>query len=342
MRQTTVISGVDRIVNLDGTNHLNCRLQQVLAFTASRTRWADLLMYAALGSTFPIYRHCYARRKDRWSFIPPYLGVEDLRLLGVDLTPVAEAEAGDLDRILDRTLAGDQPLIFFAPRVDFPHWITFMREMGTVEEDFDNLHSFMIAGANGDRSELLLIDNARPDHHFFPLVVPRPVMAAGYAREPERWFLDGATITVAAGPPEPDLPTLAARYRALVAAHRAEIELYDQIGDGLLAERTEYRETYRAPSVNALALLAGSRDFFTRFLRHTGHSRPVRAAYSQNARLTRDALDRAGRHHAGDRTVDTDELRRDLHLLGRREARAARMLADDLAGMRVLLPRLGV
>lgn len=327
VEQMTTISGIEGIVNQDRVNHINCRKGQVLAFVASRTRWSDLLLYGALGSTFDVYRHCYLRRGYRWDFPTPYVVDPDLALLGYFSGQLPKVELDEVRARLPEYLAGDQPVLFMAPRADFAYWVDFMRRTGTIAAEYRELHSFMVCGISQRGDVVLVVDNTTDNHEFRRFPIPMADIERGYEREPQRWFLQCQTLRRIG---EPDLAGFADRYRALVDAHDDGFEIYDLIADGLPGERAEIAETYRTPSVNSLALLAGSRGMFARFLRLTSHGPAVAERYEQIAALATAAQERAGRFHGGSSDVSLDRLRRDLHLLRVREQRALRALRDDL------------
>jgi hypothetical protein len=137
---------------------------------------------------------------------------------------------------------------------------------------------------------------------------------------------------------DPDLPAFEAGYREFLAGFADDFEIYDIIGDNLVSERAAVAGTYRAPGVNSLALLAGARDMFGRFLAHTTHGERVRAAYARNARLTTVLLDRVSAFHAGLPALPADRIRQGLAALRRRELEAARLLLDEAAGLPRILP----
>ncbi|WP_432840296.1 hypothetical protein [Dactylosporangium sp. CA-092794] len=323
----TAIAGVDAIVNRDRVNHLNCRKAQVLAFVAGRSPWWELLLHGALGSTFDVYRHCYRRKGYRWDYPAPYVRDEDLAALGWFCGRQARADLDEVRAALPQYLANDQPVLFMAPRADFPYWVDFMRRHGTIEAEYRELHSFMVCGLSADGETVLIVDNTTDNHEYTSFLIPMADLAAGYAREPERWFTDCQTLLRVG---EPDLAELALRYHAAVSGYADRFEIYELIADSLPVERAAIAETYRTPSVNSLALLAGSRTMFCRFLRRTSHAPEVPARYERLAAAIGAAQERAGRYHAGAAGVSLDELRRRLRALRAQEEQAARALRDDL------------
>lgn len=331
--QMITLPGVDRIRTQDPANHLHCRKTQLLAYAAAHSPWTGLLMYRALGSTAAIYRHCYLRRQDRWAFDTPYVGDDDLRLLGFQVLSAGKVDLARFDAELGDYLAAGQPVLFYAPRHHVPYWVEFMRRVGTVPEEYELLHSFLVCGASG--TEVLMVDNTADDHEYFGVRVARDVLRDGYARDPERWFTGCSTVRQTAGP---DLDAFEAAYRQFLAGYRDGFELYDIVGDHLATERAEVAATYRAPGVNALALLAGSRQMFCRFLAHTAHGERVRTAYARNAHLATVLLDRVSAFHAGLPALPADRIRRGLAQLREREQQAARLLLDEAAALPRILP----
>ncbi|MDT0269443.1 hypothetical protein RM844_24480 [Streptomyces sp. DSM 44915] len=328
------LPGVERIRTLDPNNHLHCRKAQYLSYAGSRTPWSDLLMYGALGSTAAVHRHCYLRGGDRWSYETPYVTDADLRLLGFEVSSVGTVDLPRFVAGLPELLAAGQPAFFYAPRYHFPHWVEFMRRTGTIPEEYRLLHSFLVCGVSGE--DVLLVDNTADDHEYFPLAVGWDVLRDGHAREPERWFTGCATVRQVG---EPDRDGFEAGYRAFLAGFRDGFELYDVVGDGLVVERAAHgAAAYRAPGVNSLALLAGSRSLFCRFLSHTAHGEPVRAAYARIARLAVGLTDRVQAFLAGLSALSADQIRRGLAHLRLLEQRAARLLIDEGAALPQILP----
>lgn len=320
------IPDITRIRTQDPNNHLPCRKSQLLAYVAGRTRWSDLLMYRALGSTAAIYRHCHLRGRDRWAFETPYVTEGDLRLLGFELLSAGTVDLDRFESGLPEFVAAGRPVFFYAPRNHWPYWMEFMRRVGTVPEEYRLLHSFFVCGASG--TEVLLVDNTSDDHEYFPLAVEWDVLREGYAREPERWFVDCSTIVRVSGP---DLDGFESAYRAFLARFRDGFQLYDLIGESLVVERTSDDAVYRAPGVNSLALLAGSRALFSRFLALTRHSAQVRTAYARVADLCAGLSDQVNAFHAGTPTLSADRIRTALTRLRECEQQAARLLTSDAA-----------
>ncbi|MEU8348744.1 hypothetical protein, partial [Streptomyces sp. NPDC048845] len=184
-------------------------------------------------------------------------------------------------------------------------------------------------------TDVLLIDNTDDDHEYFSLTVSWDVLRDGYAREPERWSTGYTTVRQVSGP---DRDGFEAAYRAFLASFRDGFELYDVVGDNLLVERASDASAYRTPSVNSLALLAGSRALFCRFLAHTGHSERVRATYTRVAELAAVLSDRVRAFQSGLDALPADRIRRGLAQLRQREQQAARLLVDEAARIPHLLP----
>jgi hypothetical protein len=328
-----MLPGVDRIRTGDPNNHLHCRKGQLLAYVSSLTSWPGLLMYGALGSTAAIYRHCYLRGEDRWSFDTPYVNDGDLRLLGFEVLRAGTVDLARFEPGLREFIAAGQPVFFYAPRHHFPYWVEFMRKAGTVPAEHTLLHSFFACGASG--ADVLLVDNTADDHQYFPLAVGWDVLRDGYAAEPGRWFTDCATIRQVS---RPDRDGFEAAYRAFLNRYRDSFELYDIIGGNLATERAQAGALYRSPGVNSLALLAGSRALFCRFLAHTTHSGQVRAAYAGIARQAAVVADRVSAYQAGLPALPASQIRRSLANLRLREQQAARDLAAEAAALPRILP----
>ena len=327
------IPDMDRIRTQDPNNHLHCRKGQLLAYIAGRTRWSDLLMYRALGSTAAIYRHCHLRGKDRWAFETPYVTEGDLRLLGFELLSAGTVDLDRFESGLPEFAAAGRPVFFYAPRHHWPYWVEFMRRVGTVPEEYRLLHSFFACGASD--TEVLLVDNTSEDHEYFPLTVGWDVLREGYAQEPERWFVDCSTVLRVCAP---DVDGFESAYRAFLARFRDGFQLYDLIGESLVVEGASGDAVYRTPSVNSIALLAGSRALFHRFLALTRHSAQVRTAYARVADLCAGLSDQVNAFHAGTPTLSADRIRSGLTRLREYEQRAARLLTDEAARLPRILP----
>ncbi len=333
--QMIKLSGLDLIRTRDPNNHLHCRKTQLLAYVGGRTRWSDLLMYAALGSTSAIHRHCYLRGEDRWAFDTPYVNDDDLRLLGFEVLSAGTVDLARFESGVGEFLAAGQPVLFYAPRHHFPYWVEFMRRVGTLPEEYHLLHSFLLCGASD--TDVLLVDNVSDDHEYAPLTVSWDVLREGYAREPARWFTGCATVRQTSGP---DRDGFEAGYRAFLGRFRDGFELYDVVGDNLVVERASVTTAYRAPGVNSMALLAGSRTLFHRFLGHTAHGEQVRSAYARIAQLATVLSDRVTAFQSGLPALPADRIRRGLARLRQLEQQAARHLIAEADGLPQLLPAL--
>ncbi|CAL9279767.1 hypothetical protein SUDANB180_07409 [Streptomyces sp. enrichment culture] len=331
--QMIKLSGLDLIRTRDPNNHLHCRKTQLLAYVGGRTRWSDLLMYGALGSTSAIHRHCYLRGEDRWAFDTPYVTDDDLRLLGFEVLSAGAVDLARFESGVTAFLAAGQPVFFYAPRHHFPYWVEFMRRVGTLPEEYHLPHSFLLCGVSG--TDVLLVDNVSDDHEYAPLTVSWDVLRAGHAREPERWFTGCATVRKTSGP---DHEGFEAAYRAFLGRFRDGFELYDVVGDNLVVERASVTAAYRAPGVNSMALLAGSRTLFHRFLAHTTHGEQVRSAYARIARLATVLSDRVTAFQSGLPALPADRIRRGLEGLRQLEQRAARRLVAEADALPQLLP----
>jgi hypothetical protein len=332
--RTITLPGVESIRTRDPNNHLHCRKTQLLAYAGAHTPWSDLLMYGALGSSAAVHRHCHLRGEDRWAFDTPYINDDDLRLLGFEVFSAGKVTLAQFESGLPVFLAAGQPVFFYAPRHHFPYWVDFMDRVGTVPEEYGLLHSFLVCGTGDDG--ILLVDNNSPGHEHFPVTVGWDLLREGYALEPDRWFTGCVTLRKVS---EPDRDGFEAAYRAFLDGYRDGFDLYDVIGDNLVVERATVSATYRAPGVNALALMAGSRALFCRFLAHTTHGEQVHAAYARVARLAAVLSDRVTAFQQGLPALPADRIRRGLAQLRLREQRAARLLVDEAAGLPRLLPR---
>jgi hypothetical protein len=119
----------------------------------------------------------------------------------------------------------------------------------------------------------------------------------GRAADPDRWFVDNVVVSRVG---DPDPAPFARMHAAFVADHEDEFELYEVIAEQLVSEREMYPEAYRVPGINALALVAGSRRMFTRYLQLTNDDTGLLRSWEAVSRSALHALAAVSAFHAGD------------------------------------------
>lgn len=323
-----VISDLDLLVNRDHHNQMHCRTMQLYTMVGRCAPAAELLMYRALEPTRDIHHHSYVKAADRWSYVSGYVNDgQDLALLGfaVDTTPKLSLD--DAVGFLRTVIDGDQPVSFYAPRGHFDFWVERMRRDGTPPEMYLDLHSFMCCGITEDAEALLIVDNTSANV-LHPYVVPFDTVTRGYASDPSRWFL--VCQSVRRLDDTPDIAAIEARYVDWIGGYRDTFGLYEVIADSFVGERDSYPDPFRRPSLTSLALLAGSRDFFSRFLTRTAHVTEVVSAFAANADMLITLLNLTSRVQDGTGPVGADELRGMLIAMQARERSALRELQADL------------
>lgn len=321
------ISRLDLLVNRDWLNQMHCRTMQLLTMAGRCTPAVDLLMYRALEPTRDIYLHCHVKEEDRWSYASHYVNDEDLELLGftVDYTP--KVDLADAAAFLRAAIEDDRPVSFYAPRGHFDFWLDRMRRDGTRPDEYFFLHSFMCCGIAVDGGEVLIIDTTSTGS-LRPFVVDFDVFTTAYPTDPDRWFLHCQSLRQVRA--TPDVAAFETRYVEWLEGYRDRFEVYDVIADSFARERDRFPEWYRRPSLNSLVLLAGSRDFFGRFLTHTAHDPRIAAAFTANADMLVTLLDATTRFQNGTSSLGADELRGMLTAMKSRELEALRALQADL------------
>ncbi|HEV8559568.1 MAG TPA: hypothetical protein VGR06_24780 [Actinophytocola sp.] len=321
------ISNLDLLVNRDWLNQMHCRTMQLLAMAGRCTPAVDLLMYRALEPTHDIHHHCHARQEDRWSYPCHYVNEEDLGLLGLAVDSTPKVDLADAAAFLRAAIDADRPVSFYAPRGHFDFWVDRMRRDGTRPDEYFLLHSFMCCGITADAREVLIVDTTSAGN-LHPFVVAFDVFTSAYPADPDRWFLICQSLRQFRA--TPDVGAIETRYIDWLDGFRDGFEVYDVIADSFAGERDRFPEWYRRPSLNSLVLLAGSRDFFRRFLAHTTHDAGIVSAFAANADLLVTLLDETTRLQNGMSATSADELRGMLAAMKSRERQALRALQTDL------------
>ena len=319
---------LESLVSQDDINQLNCRTTQILTFVASRTCWADLLMYCSLESTLDIFRHCYIHHEYRWSYRTRYVNEKDLALLGFDLIDIPQWAVDDFRRDLPGIVSAGHAVLVHLPRGYFGYWRDFLTRFSVPVAEHMDLHSFLVCGIDPVTGDLTVVDNANQAHAFQRYTLSAAELDAALSADPGRCLVGNVVVKNRGG--EPDITGLLRRYTDLMAAFDDSFEIYDRMAESLSTERHTFAETYQSPAVNSLAILAGSRSFFSRFLALTSHSAPVKQVFAANAVTITRVLNRASQYHAGVGGVPMDALRRQLSQLRRREQQALRVLKTDL------------
>ncbi len=328
MSGMTTIATVDAVRNQDPIDQLNCRKLQILSYVASCTPLSDLLMYCALEPTFDVFRHCYLRARYRWSYPARYVNDEDLALLGFEVIHIPQWDLADFRRDLPGIVAGGHPVFMHAPRGHFGYWAEFMARVNVPPAEHFELHSFMVCGTDTASGDLLVLDNPNSTHRFQRYTLSAGELSKAFADDPDRCLV--SNVILVRRRPEPDIDRIIERYTRFVADIDDRFELYDRLAESLPAERDAYPETYQLPAINALAVLAGSREFFRRFLAHTSHSPDVTRAFTANAQAITRTLNRASQYHLGVGSVGIDAIQRQLRLLRSAEQRSVALLKRDV------------
>jgi hypothetical protein len=329
------ITGLEKIAGQDPMNHLNCRKSQVLAYVSSKTADVNLAFSMALESTQSIWEHCYVERKYRWSYPTRYVEDDDLEALGFDLVKTPKIDFDVFPDVVENLVRRDVPGFFYAPRGYFPYWTEFMRNQGTLPDEYFEYHSFLVCGIDMPERQVLFLDIANERLTYQRYTVPLALIQAGVVAEPERWFVDCLELRLERA--RPDSARIESKYNGFLAQHRDDLALYGIMADSLEEERGLFKETYRAPFINGIALLAGSRYMFARFLASTTHSAFVKRSYNEIANLLITALSAATRYQTGDARVPASEIQRRLERIHAREKVAYGLLREEVAQTRIQL-----
>ncbi|GAA4958517.1 hypothetical protein [Actinoplanes utahensis] len=336
---STYLPDLESLVSQDDLNQLNCRTTQILTFAASRTRWADLLMYCSLECTLDVFRHCYLRNEYRWSYRTRYVNENDLALLGFDLIHIPQWDVDDFRRDLPGIVSAGHAVLVHLPRGHFAYWRDFLTRFSVPVAEHMDLHSFLVCGID-PAGDLTVVDNANQAHAFQRYILSAAELDTALSADAGRCLV--GNLVVKDRRDEPDIAGLLRRYTDLMTAFDDSFEIYDRMAESLSMERITAAETYQSPAVNSLAILAGSRSFFSRFLALTSHSVAVKQIFAANAEAITRVLNRASQYHAGVGGVSMDALRRQLSQLRRRERQALHLLKTDLGRSPIgVVPREG-
>src|SRR5262245_41188151 len=158
-RPLKVISSMGSILKSDPTDHLHSRRSQLLAYAYSVTPNAALLLHRTLEPTRRVFEHCYADRKYRWAFPYGYPDDDDLRNIGLEARTIDKLELADVMPCVIEHTERHEPVLFYAPRLSFPHWLTFMRSQSMLPDEYLLSQSFMVCGHSVDTEMLVLMDD---------------------------------------------------------------------------------------------------------------------------------------------------------------------------------------
>jgi hypothetical protein len=322
------LRATDRLVNADPTMYLECRQRQLLSYLRAVTPAADLLGYGALGRTADYHRHCAIRQQPRWTMRQDLCGVEDLAAIGYEVQVLGHAGLDLLPRLPDLVAAG-QPVTFYAPAADVGYWADLMRSRGRTDGGGRGAHGVMVCGVSADGEWLVTPDTTDEGPEFRPEYLATAAATAAATADPEHWFVECLSLR-GTGAPQPDV--FAQRYRQTIAGLRDGFEVYEILPRLLLADRARRRDLdQQVASADLLRMLAGSRNLFYRFVRHTSHSPEVVTAYRRLAALLSQLLGRAMGYLAGHGPDEAGRWHRDLRTLRTAEVASLRRLKAELA-----------
>jgi hypothetical protein len=322
------LGATDRLVNADPTMYLECRQRQALSYLRAVTPAADLLGYGALGRTADYHRHCAVQQRPRWTMRQDLCGVEDLAALGYEVQWLGHAGLDLLSRLPDLVVAG-QPVTFYAPAADVGYWADLMRRRGRPDGGGRGAHGVMVCGVSADGEWLVTPDTTDEGPEFRPEYLATAAVTTAATADPDHWFVDCLSLR-RTGAPKPHV--FAQRYRRAITGLRDGFEVYEALPRLLLTDRARRPDLdQQVASADLLRMLAGSRNLFYRFLRHTSHSEEVVTGYRRLAELLSQLLGRAMGYLAGQGPDDLDPWRRDLRTLRTAEVAGLRRLKDQLA-----------
>lgn len=328
------LSAIGRLVNADPTMYLECRQRQALSYLNAATPAADLLTYGALGRTADYHRHCAIQQQPRWTMQQNLCGLEDLATLGYEVQWMGHAGLDLLPRLRTLVAAG-QPVTFYAPAADVGYWADLMRRRGRADGGGRGAHGVMVCGISADGEWLVTPDTTDEGPEFRAEYLSLAAVSAAATADPERWFVDCLSLR-RTGAPQPAV--FAERYRQAIIGLQDGFEVYEALPQLLHTDRARRPDLdQQVASADLLRMLAGSRNLFHRFLRHTSHSPEVITAYRRLAALLNQLLGRAMGYLAGQGPDDLGPWRRDLRTLRTAEVTGLRRLRSELAGRDVTI-----
>lgn len=322
------LGATGRLVNADRTMYLECRQRQALSYLRAVTPAADLLTYGALGRTADYHRHCAVQQQPRWTLWQDLCGIEDLAALGYQVEWIGHTGLDLLPRLPGLVAAG-QPVTFYAPAADVGYWAGLMRRRGRSDGGGRGAHGVMVCGVSEDGAWLVTPDTTGEGPEFRPEYLATADVAAAASADPEHWFVDCLSLRRSGAP---ELEVFARRYRRAISSLQDGFEVYESLPRLLLTDRARRPDLdQQVASADLLRMLAGSRNLFSRFLRHTSHSPEVVATYRWLAQLLSQLLGRAMGYLAGRGPDDLGPWRRDLRTLRMAEVTGLRQLKAELA-----------
>lgn len=322
------VSYVENITSQDPVVHLNCRTHQTLALLASKRTDVDLLFCTALYDTSRIFDHVYRKRLYRWSYDYAYDSPEALDILGVHTVKHDSLQIDDFYALVRLSVARDDVLSFFAPRSQISYQVEYLRNMNVPVEGFLP-HSFLVCGVADSTLDLLIRDDATVNHEFANFTILGDTVLNGYHTTPHEWFTDAITIDMSAMSPRSEIAERI--YVREIEENRDDYELYEILCDSIPAEINGCCETFSAPGLNALSMIAGSRLLFSRFLKRTEHSTQAKMLAGSTVKAACAIFDEATRlYSAPDRTA-LGQVQRNLTKVQEKEKALLQLLKEECA-----------
>lgn len=322
------VSYLEHITSQDPVVHLNCRTHQTLALLASKRTDVSLLFCNALCDTSRIYDHVYRKRLYRWSYSFAYDSPEVLEILGVRAIQHDSLEIDEFYALARLLVARDGAVSFFAPRSQISYQVDYLHEMKLPVAGFLP-HSFLVCGVAETTLDLLIRDDATANHQFANFTIPNDTVLNGFRTTPREWFTDVMTIEMSSMPSRPDIAEQI--YIRDIETNSDDYELYDILSDSIPAEIDGGSDIYSAPGLNALAMIAGSRLLFSRFLRFTEHSHQAKALAKSTVKAICVILDEATRLYSAPNPATLGQVQRNLARAQKQEKALLHLLKKECA-----------
>ncbi len=275
-------SNIRSINRIDPTNHLNCRKNHLCSYIYSIDDNFNLLFPQSLESSELIFKHCYVNKEYRWSYPTQYIHDDDFDNIGYNILRAGKMDYQEFMDAMEKCINVNQPVLFYAPRGYFPYWIDFMKAEGTLPEEYFQLHSFVVCDINDKKDEMLIGDNATKDKSFRIFNIPITLVKEGYQNDPDNWFIDNITVEKNNNN-KIKRSEILNKYISYIQSYQDDFKLFDLISNSFEFEIDEFKEKYRPPYINSIALLAGSRLFFSWFIKSTTHSQSLKEMIENNA-----------------------------------------------------------
>lgn len=271
------INSIFKLKTEDSSDHLNCGKKNLLAYLSAIGAPVDLLFHSALESTNDIYNKIYIEKMLRWEYPTRYLAESEWDSIGVRaLRSEATFNFEEFMILAKIELKNNRPVCFYAPKSGVPYFLDLMKKNNSPESEYLKLHCFMITDYCEETKELTFFDvfNAQS-------INPKSnssLLQEECSKNEELWFADAYSINYEKK--DMDLQYFYNLHRSFILGRNDDLSIYKYMASVLDFEITRKNHIYDVESLNAIAILHGSRLFFLRFLKAIKYSSEIIKNYT--------------------------------------------------------------